>query len=128
MKFEFNWASALWLFTCPRTSINCCYDLTCSLFSYIVSFRGWNNLSSGEWITLVWTFFSLPSFLQSFRSCVTSVWGGPKNWGLKNRHEFYLSYDVASGNEIMPCNNIDKTLVIYRFLGKVMTSITTLRT
>ena len=38
-----------------------------------------------------------------------------------------LSYDVASGSEITPCNKIDKPLVVYRFTGKVMTSITTLR-
>ena len=39
-----------------------------------------------------------------------------------------LSYNVASGSEIMPCNKIDKPLIVYRFLGNVMTSITTLRT
>ena len=41
---------------------------------------------------------------------------------------FLLSYDVASANEITPCNKIDKPLVVYRFLGNVMTSITTLCT
>ena len=41
--------------------------------------------------------------------------------------EYSLSYDVASGNEITPCNKIDKPLVVYRFTGNVMTSITTLR-
>ena len=40
---------------------------------------------------------------------------------------FYLSYDVASGSEITPCNKIDKPLVVYRFTGNVITSITTLR-
>ena len=39
-----------------------------------------------------------------------------------------LSYDVASGSEISPCNKVDKPLLVYRFLGKVMTSITTLCT
>ena len=38
-----------------------------------------------------------------------------------------LSYDVASGSEIMPCIKIDKPLVVYRFSGIVMTFITTLR-
>ena len=38
-----------------------------------------------------------------------------------------LSYDVASGSEITPCNKIDKPLVVYRFTGNVVTSITTLR-
>ena len=33
-----------------------------------------------------------------------------------------LSYDVASGSEITPCNKIDKQLVVYRFRGNVMTS------
>ena len=40
----------------------------------------------------------------------------------------HLSYDVASGSKITPCNKIDKPLVVYRFTGNVMTSITTLRT
>ena len=42
--------------------------------------------------------------------------------------ECTLSYDVASGSEITPCNKIDKPLVVYRFTGNVFTSITTLRT
>ena len=42
--------------------------------------------------------------------------------------ELALSYDVASGSEITPCNKIDKPLVVYIFTGNVMTSITTLRT
>ena len=37
-----------------------------------------------------------------------------------------LLYDVASGSEITPYNKIDKPLVVYRFLGNVMTSITML--
>ena len=41
---------------------------------------------------------------------------------------FILSYDFASGSEITPCNEIDKSLVVYRFKGNVMTSITTSRT
>ena len=40
---------------------------------------------------------------------------------------FYLSDDGASGNEIKPCNKIDISIVVYRFSGNVMTSITTLR-
>ena len=39
-----------------------------------------------------------------------------------------LSYDVASESERTPCNKIDKPLVVYRFTGNVMASITTLRT
>ena len=38
-----------------------------------------------------------------------------------------LSYDVTSGSEITPCNTICKPLVVYRFTGNVMASITTLR-
>ena len=38
----------------------------------------------------------------------------------------HLSYDVASESEITLCNKIDKPLVVYRFTGNVMTSITTL--
>ena len=39
-----------------------------------------------------------------------------------------LSYGAASGSEITPCNKIDKPLVVYRFTGNVIMSITTLRT
>ena len=39
-----------------------------------------------------------------------------------------LSYDVACGGEITPCNKIDKPLVVYIFTGNDMTSITKLRT
>ena len=42
--------------------------------------------------------------------------------------ETILSYDVASGSKITSCNKICKPLVVYRFSGNVMTSITTLRT
>ena len=34
----------------------------------------------------------------------------------------FLSHDVASGKEIMPCNKIDKPLVVYTYSGNVMTS------
>ena len=39
----------------------------------------------------------------------------------------YVSHDNASVSDITPCNKIDKPLVVYRFSGKVMTSIMTLR-
>ena len=39
---------------------------------------------------------------------------------------FILSYDVATGSEITPCNKIYKPLVVNQFSGNVMTSITTL--
>ena len=42
--------------------------------------------------------------------------------------KYYFKCDVASGSELTPCNKIDKPLVGYRFLGNVMTSITTIRT
>ena len=44
------------------------------------------------------------------------------------RLEAHLSYDVTSGSEITPCNKIDKPLVVYRFSGNIMMSITTLHT
>ena len=50
------------------------------------------------------------------------------NYALYLINKFPLSYDVASGSEITPCNKIDKPLVVYRFTGNVLTSITTLRT
>ena len=35
------------------------------------------------------------------------------------RVKTFLLYDVASGNEITPCNKIHKPLVVYRFSGNV---------
>ena len=32
-----------------------------------------------------------------------------------------LSYDIASGSEITPCNKINKPVVVYRFSGNIMT-------
>ena len=40
--------------------------------------------------------------------------------------ENILSHDVASESDITSCNKINKPLVIYIFLGNVMTSIKTL--
>ena len=51
-----------------------------------------------------------------------------EDYGLVTSILHVLSYDVASGSEITPCNKICKPLVVYRFSGNVMTSITTLRT
>ena len=45
-----------------------------------------------------------------------------------NCYNCYSSYDVASGSEKTPSNKIDKPLVVYRFSGNFMTSITTLHT
>ena len=39
----------------------------------------------------------------------------------------YLSHDIASESDITTCIKIDKPLVVYRFIGNVMTSIITLR-
>ena len=46
---------------------------------------------------------------------------------VNNVAKILLSHDVTSGSEITPCNKIDKPLVVYRFTGIVMTSISTLR-
>ena len=40
----------------------------------------------------------------------------------------FLSLDVASGSKVTSYNKIDKPLVVYRFSGNFMTSITTMRT
>ena len=46
-----------------------------------------------------------------------------------NSHQYkILSHDITAWREITPCNNIDKPLVVYRFSGNIMTSITTLHT
>ena len=47
---------------------------------------------------------------------------------MHNTIYYTLSYDIESGSEIKPCNKINKPLVVYRFTGNVMTSITALHT
>ena len=46
----------------------------------------------------------------------------------KNNSKIYHRCDFVSGSEITPCNKINKPLVVYRFSGNIMKSITTLRT
>ena len=58
---------------------------------------------------------------------VFDIWSVQKTLSEKSFTKLY-HYDVASESEITPCNKIDKPLVVYRFTGNVMTSITTLRT
>ena len=50
-----------------------------------------------------------------------------KTFKLMTNNQMILSYNVASGGKITPCNKIDRPLLVYRFSGNVMTSITTLR-
>ena len=52
--------------------------------------------------------------------------GNVKKCHMSNQY-WSESHDVASENDITPCNKIDKPLVVYRFTGNVMTSIKTLR-
>ena len=66
---------------------------------------------------------AMPHFVAFHLSCHCL----PKSLVFKGLN-YDLSYDVASGSEITPCNKIDKPLVVYRFSGNVMTSITTLCT
>ena len=41
-------------------------------------------------------------------------------------HHYHNNYDVAAfGSELTSCHKIDKPLVVYRFSGNVMASITT---
>ena len=60
-------------------------------------------------------------FLSRKQGCIRCIY-------LQVYNKKNLSYDVASGSEITPCNKICKPLVVYRFTGNVVTSITTLRT
>ena len=64
----------------------------------------------------------------SFRFAHNKVRFSIGNVILSSKVKNKLSYDVASESEITPCNKINKPLVVYRFTGNVMTSITTLRT
>ena len=86
----------------------------------------------GEHSEILLTFIKLPFVIKIF---VLSFFEWPFTQVLLYLSEeesrplyITLSYDVASGSEITPCNKIDKPLVGYRLTGNVMTSITTLRT
>ena len=70
-------------------------------------------------------------FWKHYRSRLTSFWRSHLiriYTVFDSACKIHLSYDVASGSEITPCNKICKPLVVYRFTGNVMTSIATLRT
>ena len=75
------------------------------------------------------TFAPKASKIQKYlREQRTFIANGNHSVNLGINDNYNLSYDVSSGSEIMSCNKIDKPLVVYRFLGNVMTSITTLGT
>ena len=67
-------------------------------------------------------------FYASADHLLKNLWYKGQVWYRSISFKSTLSYDVASGSEITPCNKICKPLVVYRFTGNVMTSITTLRT
>ena len=66
--------------------------------------------------------------LIEFRIAVRLESQSTNTYGISKDFKLSLSHDVASGSEMSPCNKIEKLLVVYRFSGNVMTSITTLRT
>ena len=72
---------------------------------------------------------------QQHVNCLINTWGfAGKSMAVNSvRHGFLfnlitsLSHDAASASDIMPCNKIDKPLVVYRFSGNAKTSNITLR-
>ena len=44
------------------------------------------------------------------------------NYAHAELNVYVLSFDVAAGSEITPCNKIDKPLVVYAFSGNIMKS------
>ena len=101
-------------------------------------------IAMGEWWICSFTISRWKRWLNMSKKPLKSIvftklgWMKKQNDMLKKRYinyitsvsRFYysLSYDVAPGTEITPCNKIDKPLVVYRFLGNVMTFITTFST
>ena len=79
--------------------------------------------SKGNDVDIYATFTSTNSS-RPYHFVIATITSTPGN----DIKEATLSYDVASGSEITPCNKICKPLVVYRFTGNVITSITTLRT
>ena len=72
--------------------------------------NGWRILH----IIAIWSRYTFPLLLARNRpaniiDALMMQWVG----------KFRLSYDVASGSEITPCNKICKPLVVYRFSGKL---------
>ena len=71
---------------------------------------------------------ALNVLLIQFKIAVRLESQSTNTYGISNDFKLSLSHGIASGSEITPCNKIEKLLVVYRFSGNVMTSITTLRT
>ena len=61
-------------------------------------------------VSLAASYMAILRFLQSKRLVMIVI-------------EKTLSHDAASGSEIMPCNKINKLLVVYRLVCNVMTPI-----
>ena len=57
-------------------------------------------------------------------SCAASVYAQSQDKVASKEED--LSHDVGSGSDITPCNKIDKPLVVYRFTGNLLTSVTML--
>ena len=91
-----------------------------SVFYYVFVFR-YKSV-----ITAMWCCSNQQKIGRYSRKTET-IYTGP-HWSCQHCKYINLSYDVALGTEIRPCNKIIKPLVVYRFTGNVMTSITTLRT
>ena len=106
--------------------------LCCWLFQIFFSKNFWEHYQSarrcgsrsGPTFCRSWSGSNLFAKVISRRQ-KSPLLGKELNYSISNT---LLSYGVASGSEITPCNKICKPLVVYRFSGNVMTSITTLRT
>ena len=61
------------------------------------------------------SFSSFAILLVRMRKLVALFYVPAVMWLLR-----FLSYDVASGSDIRPCNKIDKSLVVYQFTGNDM--------
>ena len=102
-------------------------DLTSNFFFLCTDMKVWclivtlslSHLYPGSGVLLdCIDFWSMPSFSLLYiriYSGWSSAWIFMKKGLIWEITDNYLSYDVASGSEIMPCNKIDKPLVVTDF-------------
>ena len=89
-----------------------CYGLYChiifylSVFNLFLSIFAISDEMSGYFAN---QFYS--DHIVTLQICSWSEVFMSQVWKLSS-HYMYLSYDVASGSEITPCNKIDKPLVV----------------
>ena len=108
----YHWATAL-----PR----CTQCLVINMWVTDCPYRQYNPLILFKIISSVWNVWVWWKRMRCIPQWRTRTFGTHHtvikyiNMNVPSSKNLYLSHDVASGNDITPCNKINKPLVVYKF-------------